>query len=424
MKKKKNVKSYESNVVAMKYKISMIVIYVMIIGAIFAPKSLADETEIRDISFNDNAIYNTIKEKYLKEITNYNDEEKKVTINIKNVTDLDVRDTKDIGGIENLKYLKNCSLIGNENKTQINNLNKLKELNNLKEIAIWYTTLDDLSCINEIPSLENVEIRFCNVNNISELQVSKLKKLVIVDAQLSNIDNLKNANELENLNLSKNKIKDISALSNLTKIKFLDLHENEVEDISALSNLTNLITLNLRKNRIRDISALENLKLLSQVVLAENAIEDCSVLLKLPKYEVDSTYKLKNQSILIYAKSGEKIKLPKIVQQAFELYDKTRSIDEINCKVSDDHTTCTIKPDIETARIRISEGTFEGSTIIIKIADETTPKYVLNEESNLKKNDKNFMEYIKDNKVLVVEAVVGLLLICILVFVVIKNNKY
>jgi len=405
----------------MKYKISMIAICAMIIGAIFIPKSLADEAEIKEITFNDSAIYNTIKEKYSKEITNYNDEEKKVTINIKNVTDLYVKDTKDIGGIENLKYLKNCSLIGNENKIQIKNLNKLKELNNLKGITIWYTILDDLSCINEISSLENIEIRFCNVNNISELQISKLKKLVIVDCQISNIDNLKGACELETLDLSKNKIKDISALVNLTKLKSLNLDENEIEDISALSNLTNLITLSLRKNKIKDISALGNLKLLSQLVLAENAIEDCSPLLKLPKYKVDSTYKLKNQNILINAKSGETIKLPKIVQQAFELYDKTRSIDEINCKVSDDHTTCTIKPDIETARIRISEGTFEGSTIIIKIADETTPKYALNEDNNFEKNDRNFMEYIKNNKILVFEAIVGLLLVCILVFVIVKK---
>lgn len=405
----------------MKYKISMIAICAMIIGAIFVPKSLADEAEIKEITFNDSAIYNTIKEKYSKEITNYNDEEKKVTINIKNVTDLYVKDTKDIGGIENLKYLKNCSLIGNENKIQIKNLNKLKELNNLKGITIWYTILDDLSCINEISSLENIEIRFCNVNNISELQISKLKKLVIVDCQISNIDNLKGACELETLDLSKNKIKDISALVNLTKLKSLNLDENEIEDISALSNLTNLITLSLRKNKIKDISALGNLKLLSQLVLAENAIEDCSPLLKLPKYKVDSTYKLKNQNILINAKSGETIKLPKIVQQAFELYDKTRSIDEINCKVSDDHTTCTIKPDVETARIRISEGTFEGSTIIIKIADETTPKYALNEDNNFEKNDRNFMEYIKNNKILVFEAIVGLLLVCILVFVIVKK---
>ena len=405
----------------MKYKISMIAICAMIIGAIFVPKSLADEAEIKELTFNDSAIYNTIKEKYSKEITNYNDEEKKVTINIKNVTDLYVKDTKDIGGIENLKYLKNCSLIGNENKIQIKNLNKLKELNNLKGITIWYTILDDLSCINEISSLENIEIRFCNVNNISELQISKLKKLVIVDCQISNIDNLKGACELETLDLSKNKIKDISALVNLTKLKSLNLDENEIEDISALSNLTNLITLSLRKNKIKDISALGNLKLLSQLVLAENAIEDCSPLLKLPKYKVDSTYKLKNQNILINAKSGETIKLPKIVQQAFELYDKTRSIDEINCKVSDDHTTCTIKPDVETARIRISEGTFEGSTIIIKIADETTPKYALNEDNNFEKNDRNFMEYIKNNKILVFEAIVGLLLVCILVFVIVKK---
>ena len=405
----------------MKYKISMIAICAMIIGAIFVPKSLADEAEIKEITFNDSAIYNTIKEKYSKEITNYNDEEKKVTINIKNVTDLYVKDTKDIGGIENLKYLKNCSLIGNENKIQIKNLNKLKELNNLKGITIWYTILDDLSCINEISSLENIEIRFCNVNNISELQISKLKKLVIVDCQISNIDNLKGACELETLDLSKNKIKDISALVNLTKLKSLNLDENEIDDISALSNLTNLITLSLRKNKIKDISALGNLKLLSQLVLAENAIEDCSPLLKLPKYKVDSTYKLKNQNILINAKSGETIKLPKIVQQAFELYDKTRSIDEINCKVSDDHTTCTIKPDVETARIRISEGTFEGSTIIIKIADETTPKYALNEDNNFEKNDRNFMEYIKNNKILVFEAIVGLLLVCILVFVIVKK---
>ena len=58
----KIVKNYERNVTIMKYKISMIAICAMIIGAIFVPKSLADEAEIKEITFNDSAIIKAVND--------------------------------------------------------------------------------------------------------------------------------------------------------------------------------------------------------------------------------------------------------------------------------------------------------------------------------------------------------------------------
>ena len=77
-------------------------------------------------------------------------------------------------------------------------------------------------------------MRLKNLTNLTELDWSYNKIVVISDRDVSVLRSLKN---LQVLNLGYNNISDISALENLTNLQTLDLSFNNISDISALKNL-------------------------------------------------------------------------------------------------------------------------------------------------------------------------------------------
>jgi protein phosphatase 1 regulatory subunit 7 len=58
---------------------------------------------------------------------------------------------------------------------------------------------------------------------------------------------------LQELNLSYNKIKNIKNLENLSFLKKLELHKNELTDVAGLEDLTSLNELNLGYNQITSV---------------------------------------------------------------------------------------------------------------------------------------------------------------------------
>lgn len=93
---------------------------------------------------------------------------------------------------------------------------------------------------------------------VSELE--SLKSLSASNLNITNLEGLQYATNLEYLNLSYNKISDISVLGKTTykNLKTLYLNNNEIKDIThlALNKFSNLLILNLDNNRITDIGIL------------------------------------------------------------------------------------------------------------------------------------------------------------------------
>ena len=71
---------------------------------------------------------------------------------------------------------------------------------------------------------------------------------------ITEVIGLNQLQDLEELNLSKNKISEITDLENLKNLKKLDLSENQIINIKGLENLTNLIQLDLSKNQLKNIN--------------------------------------------------------------------------------------------------------------------------------------------------------------------------
>ena len=137
-------------------------------------------------------------------------------------------------------------------------------------------SLEDLRHFKSLRKLTIINNQISDISGLSEL--TNLKELCLNGNQISDISALSGLTNLETLHLEDNQISDISALSGLTNLKELWLNGNQISDISALSEVTNLETLVLRYNQISDISALSGLTNLESLCLDSNQISDVSAL--------------------------------------------------------------------------------------------------------------------------------------------------
>jgi len=118
---------------------------------------------------------------------------------------------------------------------------KLREFGRLNvEYPIWYlgdVDVYEMAC-SGIDSLDGIE--YCI--NLVTLDIS--------DNQISDISNLWNLKNIEELFLANNQIGYIDTLGNLLKLRILDLSGNQIDDISPLFELEHLEYLNLVGNKV------------------------------------------------------------------------------------------------------------------------------------------------------------------------------
>ena len=123
----------------------------------------------------------------------------------------------------------------------------------------------------------------------------KVKKLYLVDKNLSDITFLKSLTKVETLDLLDNQINDVSVLAKLTQLKSLNLYNNHLTDVSALAELKQLTGLNLGNNQITNLSALAKLTKLEVLYLRNNPnltkAEIDKLQKALPKCEINSNPK-------------------------------------------------------------------------------------------------------------------------------------
>ena len=230
-------------------------------------------------------------------------------------------------------------------------------------------TQENINKVQELPLQEN------DISDLTGLEkFIKLTKLELADNNIENITILSDLKELESLGLMKNKITDIDSLSNLEKITWLNISYNGIEDIEVLSNLKKLKELHMEKNPISDISALEKLPL--EWLSADNCkIEDISPLNTNLSLETTSFFNQKISKtitsgreialpqILIDAKNPES----KAYVGSGKDYQLT------NCTISSDGKKVIVNNGATTATVTIG-GTLgaHGTVLQIDVASDTT----------------------------------------------------
>ena len=137
----------------------------------------------------------------------------------------------------------------------VRNISKLK---NLTYLSMGFNSINDLSFLSELTSLEQLYIERCYITDISPL--ANLKKL-------------------KSLSIYRNNVADISVLAELPELARLDIQYNKVRDISPLANIDGLTEIYLSRIGITDISALCSHPDLKRIILDDNEITN-SYLLK------------------------------------------------------------------------------------------------------------------------------------------------
>lgn len=164
---------------------------------------------------------------------------------------------------------------------------KLSEMPNICEMVSWTNfeydiwSIDladnqiieinsDLSCLKNLQDLNLSFNKIIEIDNLNKLNF--IKKLDLWNNQIIKIDNLDNLKTLNDLHLWYNKLTSTSGLERLTNLTSLKLQHNEISDISYLKDLSKLEELKLEFNNLTEesLKSMLPLKKLKIITVAEN----------------------------------------------------------------------------------------------------------------------------------------------------------
>ncbi|WP_407269753.1 leucine-rich repeat domain-containing protein [Radiobacillus sp. PE A8.2] len=139
----------------------------------------------------------------------------------------------------------------------------------------------DISNLEGLQHAINLEELILNGNEITE--ISLLSGLVNIEelsiahnSGLSDITPLNNLNQLTYLSLEGNNNIDIAQLSNFVQLEYLSLRSVDINDINPLSNLTNLTMLDLAFNNVKDLTPIKDFTNLQSLSIRGNNVSDLS----------------------------------------------------------------------------------------------------------------------------------------------------
>ncbi|MBU1014328.1 MAG: hypothetical protein KKG99_15115 [Bacteroidetes bacterium] len=193
-----------------------------------------------------------------------------------------------------LRNIVSLSEINIANNQQIENLNALDKLSNLRRLDISNTRINDLSPIRNLTKLESLicegtqieslvhlrylsNLRVLNLNNtpvhdLKPLQsIDKLEQLYLNYTKIDSLDPLFQLKHLMDLRFSNTAISDLKPLNQIVTLEVLHFNSTAVNSVEPLTNLDNLRILVMDNTRIDQLDPLKNLKNLKQI-FCDNAM--------------------------------------------------------------------------------------------------------------------------------------------------------
>lgn len=159
--------------------------------------------------------------------------------------------------LEPLCHLKNLEVL-TVFKVDNRKLERIENCINLKKIKIEWS-VNDISFIRKMEQVEELDLsNNPELSDISMLEnMTKVKKLVLSNTNISDITVVKNMKELEILEIESTKVEDISPLRELSHLKKILMYDTLVRDISLLASLPVLEYVDVKKTNVEDVSAFE-----------------------------------------------------------------------------------------------------------------------------------------------------------------------
>ena len=201
--------------------------------------------------------------------------------------------SSDISPLAGLTQLEDLFLLD----SPISDLRPLSGLTKLKRLNISVSRISDLRRHVDFTQLETLGVYNSQDGNtqIKDPNLIRdwrgIKRLHLIDNQISDITPLAQLTQLTWLYLDANQISDITPLAQLTQLRVLLLGGNQISNINPLSGLTELTDLYISFNQITDVSPLEGLTSLNFLWIRENPIADLAPLRRLkaknPNVQID-----------------------------------------------------------------------------------------------------------------------------------------
>ncbi|MDW5523746.1 leucine-rich repeat domain-containing protein [Carnobacterium maltaromaticum] len=177
-------------------------------------------------------------------------------------------------------------IVSNET-VEITDDSKAEASNTMQEVSTFANEIDawmpDKNLQNSVATELNKPVANITQEDMKNLPIT----LIVTGQNISSIQGLEYAINLQKLTISDNKITDLNPISNLTNLRHLDIAKNAMTDISPLRNLTNLVELHVDSNpQISDYTPISNLTNIYYFGARFNDLKDISFLSSLPELEL------------------------------------------------------------------------------------------------------------------------------------------
>ena len=154
---------------------------------------------------------------------------------------------------------------GSQVRGDIDNLQDIKKLKNIRWITLAYQNISDLSSLADLTGLETLDLR----NN----------------PMLTDIPHLSGLGSLTTLVIFDTGVSDLSALRDCPRLTLVDVGNTQITSPAALDGLDALQTLVIRKAPLETLDGIESHPLLEKLYLSETPVNDLSPLLGLPRLQ-------------------------------------------------------------------------------------------------------------------------------------------
>ena len=223
----------------------------------------------------------------IKSLSNLSDLENLELINISN------NPLKSLKGLENCIYLAVIDAHG----CKLTSLEGLENTTRLEYVDLCDNSLTDISLLsNSLETITHINVSYNGeLSSIDALGGAQELEILYADGcMLSSLPDLSNAAKLRAISVPHNKITDISPLSNCGNLEYIYLQDNNITDVSCLSDMPygeeTYVSINLSNNTELASVALPLFCKIQKLYLHNTAVSDLSPLDGMDFVELSLTY--------------------------------------------------------------------------------------------------------------------------------------
>lgn len=186
-------------------------------------------------------------------------------------------------GLQNLVNLTELSLTLN---STIFNLDELGSLTDLTNLYLRDGEIQDVSALAKLKKLKRLGMGSCGLKNLDGLkEAESIEDIDVAYNELTNLNGLLNCKNLTRLSARNNRLTNIDVVRNFSKLGFLDVSSNEIESIDSVAKLSSLSIFYFTSNHVASIEVLENENQIYAILGSGQTI-------KLPKQTISKGEKL------------------------------------------------------------------------------------------------------------------------------------